>query len=197
MAAQAPRQDKVAVLDFQNTSGKIEFDAFQKSIAEAVVTDLGKLGGVELVERGLLTKVVEEMQLSQTGLIDPETASKIGQAVGASVVILGSFTVVNHDLRINIRIVDVEKATILTAEWVKGSVGHVLELADKLSSVAWSKLTGQQIREKGKPVYQRWWFWMLVSGVGYTSAAALQKWPPFTAKAEEEPLPFPPAPPQR
>ena len=178
----------IAVLDFYNTTGQSTYDYLGRTISEAVATNLGKLKGVELVERGLLMKVMEEMKFSLTGLVDPRTAVRVGRAVGATAVVLGSFTVIDRDLRINARVVEVETGRILAAESADGKVHKVSDVTDELSLKLWSSLTGRKL---SKPIYKRWWFWTFVVGVGYTAAAYQYHLPPF-----KEPLPMPPPPPQ-
>jgi TolB-like protein len=60
------------------------------TVTEFLSTELIKSGGFKLVERAQLEKVLEELGFQQSGVVDPETAKKIGKITGASTVMVGS-----------------------------------------------------------------------------------------------------------
>jgi len=162
--AQSQRGQVVAVVDFQNTSGKANLDHLRASIAESLLTNLARRGRLTLVERSRLASVMEELRLGLTDFVDPETAAEVGKSLGANVIILGSYTVVANQLQINARAVGVSTGRILFAEQVKGDQEESLALVENLGAALWAKLVGVQLI-KGKRWYKRWWVWGLVLGV--------------------------------
>ena len=90
-------------------------------VAEWFITALVKEGRFEVVERGLLKKILNEQKLVMTGVVDESTATKIGKLLGVKVIISGSVMKLENILEINARIIDVENASIITAENVKSS----------------------------------------------------------------------------
>ncbi|MCD6335935.1 MAG: hypothetical protein J7M27_11500, partial [Candidatus Latescibacteria bacterium] len=165
-------RDVVAVLDFHNTTEQETYNYLSRTISEAVATNLGKLKGVELVERGLLVKVFEEMKFALSDFVDPNTAVEVGHAVGATAVVVGSFSVMGRDLRINARVVEVSTGKVLESESAEGKMHKVSDVANRLSEDLWMALTGKKIT---RPFYKRWWFWTLVVVAGGTAAAYQQK----------------------
>jgi hypothetical protein len=74
----------------------------------------------QLVERGQLETILREQKLSQTALVDTETAIRIGKIVAADGILLGSVTETPNALEVFTRFVDVETTEILAAEDVYG-----------------------------------------------------------------------------
>ena len=74
----------------------------------------------QLVERGQLETILREQKLSQTALVDTETAIRIGKIVAADGILIGSVTETPNALEIFTRFVDVETSEILAAEDVYG-----------------------------------------------------------------------------
>ena len=124
----------VAVLDFE-TKDKAVVDLGAK-ISDLLTVFLSMQDGLELVERAKLKKVLEEMELSASGIVDPEQATRIGGLVGAQVLVMGRAFVVNEKLYITGKAVSVETSRV-GAELAKGELDAdldviVQELAEKL-----------------------------------------------------------------
>ena len=77
------------------------------------------------------------------GIIDEQTAVKIGKTTGAMAIIVGSFKIFRGNVRINIRLVDVQTGEIITAEQVQGPLGQIFPLMDRASEAIWAKLVGR------------------------------------------------------
>ena len=81
----------LAVLYFINNTGLPALDPVQKGLAYMLITDLSKVEGLQLVERAKLQALVEEIGLGKSGLVDPETAPRVGRLLGAAHVVGGKF----------------------------------------------------------------------------------------------------------
>lgn len=115
------KKTKIAVLDFKLHGHGYETEDMGAIVAEWFITAFVKEGRFEVVERGLLTKILDEQKLGMTGVIDESTATKIGKLLGVKVIISGSVMKLENILEINARIIDVESASIIAAENVKSS----------------------------------------------------------------------------
>jgi TolB-like protein len=73
----------VAILYFNNKTGKTGLDPLQKGLTLMLITDLSTVEGLEVVERVRLQAVTEEMGLGVSGLIDSDTAPRVGRLLGA------------------------------------------------------------------------------------------------------------------
>lgn len=86
-----PSPESLAVLYFVNQTGVPSLDPFQKGLTYMLITDLSKIEGIQLVERAQLQALVEEIGLGSSGLVDPETTSRVGHLLRAEHVVGGNF----------------------------------------------------------------------------------------------------------
>jgi TolB-like protein len=125
---------KVAVLDFQLQGQGYETTDMGKIVAEWLITALVKEGRFEVIERRLLAKIIQEQKLVMTGIVDEQSATELGKLLGVKVIISGSVMKLQDFMEVNARIIDVESASIITAERVKStSTGRLEELVVKMA----------------------------------------------------------------
>jgi len=119
-ATQIPAGEKivVAVLQFQNVNQKAAGDNLGGIISSMMTTDLVNRGRYKLVERAQLDNVSKEFALSLTGMIDEDTATKIGKVVGAKYVIAGTVSKLEA-IHIDMRMIEVESSEIVVAVGVE------------------------------------------------------------------------------
>lgn len=127
LSGQEFQKIKIAVLDFQQQGEGFASSDMGAMVAEWFITALVKEGRFDVVERGLLNKVLEEQKLAMTGMVDPNTATQLGRLLGVKVIISGSVMRLEDIIEINARIIDVESASIITAENVKSTTATRLE----------------------------------------------------------------------
>ena len=128
---------KIAVLDFTLQGTNFETQDMGKIVAEWFITALVKEGRFEVVERGLLQKIVAEQKLALSGVVDESTATTLGKVLGVKIVITGSVMKLQNITEINARIIDVESASIIAAENVCSasttSLQHlVVQMSEKI-----------------------------------------------------------------
>ena len=78
------------MLDFALQGEGFETQDMGKIVAEWIVTGLVQAGRFNVVERGLLQKILKEQELPMYGIVDTKGAAKTGMIVGAKIVITGS-----------------------------------------------------------------------------------------------------------
>lgn len=78
------------------------------AVAEQVRNRLTEEGGWIVVEKGQIAAVASEQKLNLSGLVDDETAVKVGNYVGARYVIVGSVNGMGDTYTLSARLVDVE-----------------------------------------------------------------------------------------
>ncbi len=95
------------------TGGKSRASAI---VTERLTSEISATPGLEVVERGRLDEVLKEQKLGARGVLDPVTAKKIGNILGADAVVTGTVIELNNtDVEINARLVDTQDAHILKA----------------------------------------------------------------------------------
>lgn len=133
----------IAIVDFQNTSADNALDYLEKTIPESISTSMAKGGRLEIVERSRLEEALKEMEMSELGIVDESQAVKIGLAVGANAILVGSFVSIGGVLRINARLIDVQTSRVINAEIVQGQVGaEIFDLMDQMALSMEQQLVG-------------------------------------------------------
>lgn len=166
--AMAERQKRIAVLDFnvdvspegQTTSGPTK--NIGKDIADLLVTRLSQLETYSVVERQQLRKILEEKKLAARGIMDEETAARVGGVLGAEALVIGnvkSFSVVNKQAGLLNKLSDKlsSRLPIPTASLKPGKSIATVEVLFKLvnahnGTVHWAgEATGKVERGISKP----------------------------------------------
>lgn len=116
-------------------------------VAGLLSSELSAIPQLELVERGLLEKVMAEQSLQMTGITSSETAVEVGRLVGAEAVIVGDLTDyvywsnllgAGSTITFTIRMVDVENGRIL----MSSTVSRVRNLVEPLTNAS---LTAREV----------------------------------------------------
>jgi tetratricopeptide (TPR) repeat protein len=90
LGAASAEPGTVAVCYFADLTPDRRLAAFQKGLAAMVAADLGKVKTLKVIERLRLQALLAEMQLGQTGIVDPQSAPRVGRLLGAEKLMVGS-----------------------------------------------------------------------------------------------------------
>jgi TolB-like protein len=134
---------KVAILDFENTSGKTEYDALGKAISSMLITDLANNihpKKVEFFERSQLNKLLDEQKLQKSKNFDAKTAVDFGKLSGVNYVFVGSVFVLDGACNFSSKLVDVQTSKILLAKDVSGKIEAWLQLKSQLAEAIANQL---------------------------------------------------------
>jgi curli biogenesis system outer membrane secretion channel CsgG len=112
------KKTRIAVLDFQIQGTGFETEDMGKIVAEWLITALVQEGRFDVIERRLLEKVLREQNLGASGVVDTQSASKLGKVLGARIVISGTVIKLSSLTEVNTRLIDVQTGSILAAEKV-------------------------------------------------------------------------------
>jgi TolB-like protein len=131
-----PGETTLAVLDFENNSffNAESYQALTKGLAEMMITELQQIQAIKVVERRRLRTMLEELKLSQSGLVEEKGTLQVGKLLGARHLVFGGFLVgMDEKIRIDVRIVEVETGLTIKASEVTGRTKQVLSLIKQLS----------------------------------------------------------------
>lgn len=134
---------RVAILDFENISGKSEYDGLGKAFSNMMITDLKNNihpRRVEFFERGQLNKLLDEQKLQKSKNFDASTAVKFGKLSGVNYVFLGSIFILDQSLSISSRLIDVTNSKVILSKDVSGLVNSYLLLKTQLSEAISAEL---------------------------------------------------------
>src|SRR5439155_21462091 len=82
---------KVSVLDFTDLRGK-DSDLGLYLADKITVALVKKRKDFSVMDRANLKRILEELKLTQAGLVDPENVKKLGQFSGVDAIVLGKIT---------------------------------------------------------------------------------------------------------
>jgi Ca-activated chloride channel family protein len=146
LAANVPHAPakSLAIFDFKNTSGLPALNYLEQAVPQMLLTDLLAATELTLIERAELKKIIEEHQLTLTGLVDEKTAAKIGKLSGADYVLFGTIFSENQQVRLDARICETQTAQIIIAEKVTGT-SEILDLISELANRIAQKLINKRL----------------------------------------------------
>jgi TolB-like protein len=104
----------IAVVDFTDLKGNVtELGRF---LAEEFSVALEQdASGFAVIDRTQLKAILQEHRLSAKGLIDPETARKVGMIAGADALVTGTITPFSDSVRLTVKVLDTQSAVMVGA----------------------------------------------------------------------------------
>ena len=99
-------------IDFQEQGGLSERDGYSSVMAIQLADRLNASGRVQVVERVLIERLLEELNLGSSDLADPETALQLGRVLAAKLLGTGTLFFVPNGMLFNMRLIDTETSAI-------------------------------------------------------------------------------------
>lgn len=153
----------IAIAYFDNNTSSAELEPLRKGLADMLITDLGNVAALQIVERDKLNQVMGELKLSQTRFIDPRTAQKLGKGLAAQLIMTGGYVISGDQMRIDVRIVEVATGKIVTSDKVEGKKDDFFalekDLVDLLIKTVDVKLSSSErtkLRSNATQSFEAW-----------------------------------------
>jgi len=128
----------VAVFDFEDVS---PFNEATSNISDLLtaksIETIDETGRFDVVERQRLAMVLEELHIGTSNLADRDTQLKLGGITGARLMVFGCYQVIENQLRLDARLVDVESGRVLNA---------VSEVAEEHTLPGWLEAAAKSIK---------------------------------------------------
>jgi TolB-like protein len=123
---------RIAVIEFDNIGTLAKRKEVGRTVSEMLTNRLSQHRDLfEVVERSQLEKVLKELALAQTGLIDSKSAQQVGQMMGAQAILSGSVSEAGKFFIVNARMVDVSSGTVILSESVELEQQGMIALSDR------------------------------------------------------------------
>lgn len=124
----------LAVMFFENESGRPELDWLREGLADMLITNLGRSKQFTLLSRRQLRTLLERANYQPSGAIRLDEALEIGRRSHADAVVLGGFMAFGDQIRISVQLRNVSDGQILGTEQLTANrPSEILSLADLLS----------------------------------------------------------------
>ena len=99
-------------VDFQEKGGLSERDGLSSVIMLQLSDQLNASGRIQVVERILIEKLLEELDLGSSDLADPDTALRLGQVLAAKIIGSGSIFYLPNGNILSLRLIDTETSAV-------------------------------------------------------------------------------------
>lgn len=146
----------LGVLYFKNLTSDPELTPLEKGFTLMLITDLSKVKRLQVVERVRLQALLDELKLSVSGLMSPDTAPRLGRLLQARWLVGGQFKGSPETLEFESQLFDVPKTKISADIQEKGKLETIFEIEKKLLFALIDRLqielTPKEKEELRKPV---------------------------------------------
>ena len=99
-------------VDFEEKGGLPEREGFSAVITSELTNRLNASGRVKVVERVLMERLLEELNIGSSELADPETALRLGKVLAARLIGTGTLTFLPQEAVFTFRLIDTETSEI-------------------------------------------------------------------------------------
>jgi TolB-like protein len=123
----------VGISDFTTEGAPADKQWIGNSCIDAISVQLSSRKNVKVVERKYLSKVIEEIKLQASGLVDENTAVELGNLVAVKYFIFGSAAVSGENLVLRSRIVDVSTSKVVFSSEESGVLDDIFRIQARLS----------------------------------------------------------------
>ncbi|MBR3623682.1 MAG: hypothetical protein IKN43_10090 [Selenomonadaceae bacterium] len=135
---------RVAVVHFANKAADHSIsihDGMLEDLRSIAEIDIMNASDFQYVDRAELKRILDEMQLQRSGLVDPATISKLGKFLGAEYLVLGTVTSVSRDRgkyksHVTLRMVAVETAAVALSGRGTGAASNLNDSLEKATEDA-------------------------------------------------------------
>ena len=91
---------RIAVIPFDNKSGKIQYGAVEEMISDQVISQVmhskDAMEFLEIISRDQLNQIMQEQHLGLSGAVDEQTAIEIGRILGVHELLTGKITQITY-----------------------------------------------------------------------------------------------------
>lgn len=131
-AARLEKPVRIAVFDFKNNNPQAQGRGYGETISEMFITAFARRGAFEVVERKQLRKLIDELYLDQSGIVDEEGTKKLGKVLGVEIALAGGVSLFAGSIEIDLRLLDIETGKVVIPDSIKAAAeGELRALVDR------------------------------------------------------------------
>ncbi len=137
-ASQLKLRRSVAVLGFRNLAGGVDQNWLSSAFTEMLNTELATSGDLRLVSGEDVANVKHDLSLPDEGTLARSTLARLRSSLGADVVVVGSYTLLNdggkNRIRLDIRAQDTALGETILEDALTGNENDLFDLASQAGS---------------------------------------------------------------
>jgi TolB-like protein len=128
-----PSSRVVAVFPLTYAGGDARYGALGRGLGEMLSVDLASIASLTVVERIRLQALLQELSLTEQGLVDPATAPRVGRLLGAGRIVTGSYNVLGGDqLRLDAALAQAGQPQDVQTPTASGALRELFQLEKAL-----------------------------------------------------------------
>ncbi|MBN8216070.1 MAG: hypothetical protein J0L75_05475 [Spirochaetes bacterium] len=133
LAAAGQTRPTVAFLDLENL-GEEKLGAYCKALPAMALADLSGVKNLALVDRQSLRSVMKELALGESGILDEKTAPKLGNLMGAQLLVLGQLLPAGAHWALTWKLLKTETGAVLSGGSLDGEEARLADLKGRFVS---------------------------------------------------------------
>jgi len=102
----------ICVHSFENIGNVSSLEYLESALAEGIASNLANAPGIAIVERQMLSRIMNELQMQRSDLFKADTVCQLGDLTGADLSLVGSFEMLER-LKVNARLVENETGKVI------------------------------------------------------------------------------------
>lgn len=158
----------ILILPFRVAGEKAGFEALGEGLQELLIVDLSSFEEIKVVDRKALGKILKEQALTLALMVKADNQIKIGKIAGATLILTGTFSIVDSKIKINAHLYDIASSRLARSSEVEGDADKWLEAEQELARnlVKGLELKMTEVQEKAiekKPKVNKYY----IRGIGY------------------------------
>lgn len=128
------KKPRIAVLPFTDTNAAAKTEGFGEAIAGMLMTELINGKVFQVIERSEIDRIIKEMSLQISGMVDSKTAKQLGEILGVDILVFGNSAKFDRLVETDIRLIDTQSGEALLAEHASSQSG--VEIRNMVESLA-------------------------------------------------------------
>lgn len=135
----------IAVIRFKTLNKEAQDISLGELVSEIFTSSLVNSRNFKIIEREQLNKLIQEMEMGQTGFIEATDAVEIGKMLHADAIITGSVALLAGQIQVNARIIEIESAYVISADTRTTSytLNNINKIANEIVAKLARKLNSQ------------------------------------------------------
>jgi len=133
-AQEVKSRPKIAVFPFADTNPAAKETGYGDAIAGMLTTELINGKVFQIIERKEIDRIMNELGLSQFGVLDSQTAKEIGKVYGVDMLVLGNVAKFGNLVETDSRLIDTESGEAILAD--NASCRSELEIRNMVVNLA-------------------------------------------------------------
>ncbi len=110
------KANRIAVFPFDDSNKSAKEEEYGEAISSMIMTELINGNVFQVIERSEIDRMMNELSLQISGVVDASTAKKIGEVFGVDILVFGNVAKFGNLVETDIRLVDTQSGEALLAE---------------------------------------------------------------------------------